>query len=190
MVAVAGTPEGARSIVRDERHFRRIVDEHADFVWRALRRLGLAPDAAEDAAQRVFLVASERLDEIKPGAEQAFLFKTAVHIACRARRTFFRRREELTEDALTGLVDSTPNAEELVDRGRARALLSQALDGMEIDARAVFILFELEGKATAEISEMVDVPMGTVASRLRRAREDFDAFIKRFQAREGMRSSR
>jgi len=52
------------------------------------------------------------------------------------------------------------------------------------DTRTVFMLFGLEGMTTAQISQMLDVPMGTVASRLRRAREDFQKETKRLQAKE------
>ena len=179
----SGSSARAQSGDVDEQRLRAIIDTHGDFIWRSLRRLGLPSDAAEDAAQRVFIVASERLAEIKPGSEQAFLFKAAVHVAARARRSFTRRREEMGEDVAANVIDAAEGAEELIDRGRARALLAQALDHMDLDTRAVFILFELEGKTTAEISEMLEAPMGTVASRLRRAREDFEAFIKRVQAR-------
>ncbi len=187
MFASVTSPDHAESGGRDDARLRTLIDTHTDFIWRTLRRLGLPPDAAEDAIQRVFIVASERLERIEPGAEQAFLFKAAVHIASRARRSFMRRREDLSEDVAAHLVDPAPSPEELVDQGQARAPLAEALDGMDLDTRAVFILFELEGKGTTEISEMLRVPMGTVASRLRRAREEFDGFIRRVEARKSMR---
>jgi RNA polymerase sigma-70 factor (ECF subfamily) len=189
LFAAVGEPDAAAANVLAERRLRVLVDTQTDFVWRVLRRLGLPPDAAEDAAQQVFIVASRRLDEIKPEAEQAFLFRTAVHIASRTRRAFVRRREDLAEDPAASLVDAGPSTEELIDRKRARTLLEDALERMDIDTRSVFILFELEEKTTAEIAEMLDVPMGTVASRLRRARAEFEAFIKRSHAQSlGRRS--
>jgi RNA polymerase sigma-70 factor, ECF subfamily len=184
LFAATGSADSTRAQAEGEHRLRAIIDQHTDFVWRVLRRLGLPPDAAEDAAQRVFIVASQRLGDIKPGAEQAFLFATAVHIASRARRAFVRRREELSTDPAAHLVDPTPGAEMLLDRARARALLEDALDAMDLDSRVVFILFELEEKTTAEIARMLGAPMGTVASRLRRARADFEAFIKRAHARD------
>jgi RNA polymerase sigma-70 factor (ECF subfamily) len=48
------------------------------------------------------------------------------------------------------------------------------MDGMDEDSRAVFMLFELEGLTMVEIAKVVDAPQGTVASRLRRAREHFE----------------
>lgn len=188
VLASSHVPDRAAQEV-DEGRLRGLVDAHGDFIWRSLRRLGLAPDAAEDAAQRVFLVASERLAEIRPGAEQAFLFQAAVYIAARTRRSFGRRREELGEDIAVHLADPSPGADELLDRARARVLLAEALDGMDLEVRAVFILFELEGKSTAEIAQILAVPAGTVASRLRRAREGFEAFIKRVQARRPTRNT-
>ena len=93
-----GEPALARTRTQDEGRLRAVIDDNADFVWRTLRRLGLPADAADDAAQRVFLVASERMGDIAPGAEHAFLFRTAVHIAARLRRGIARRREELRDE--------------------------------------------------------------------------------------------
>jgi RNA polymerase sigma-70 factor (ECF subfamily) len=189
LLAASVTPERAPAMPEDVR-IRSLVDEHTDFVWRTLRRMGLPAAAAEDAAQQVFVVACARIAEIVPGAEQAFLFKTALYIAARARRSVGRRREDLTEDPGERCIDGAPSAEELLDRKYARALLDRALDGMAVDERAVFVLFELEEKATAEIAHMLEIPQGTVASRLRRARTEFMAFIKRVRASEARRTRR
>ena len=72
--------------------------------------------------------------------------------------------------------------EGVADRERARALLDSVLDQMDDPLRTVFVLFEMEELSTAEIAAMVDVPTGTAASRLRRAREQFHAIIKRMRA--------
>jgi RNA polymerase sigma-70 factor, ECF subfamily len=167
----------------DEARLRAMVANHTDFTWRSLRRLGLSPDAADDATQRVFVVAHERLADIVPGCEKAFLFNTAVRVASTARRTFARRREVLGDDVSLDTADPTPRADELLDRHRARALLEELLDEMEMDLRVVFVLFELEGMKTSEIATTLEVPEGTVASRLRRARADFQSMVKRYQAR-------
>jgi RNA polymerase sigma-70 factor (ECF subfamily) len=167
----------------DEARLRAMVASHMDFTWRSLRRLGLSPDAADDATQRVFVVAHERLADIAPGCEKAFLFNTAVRVASSTRRTYARRREVLGDDASFESPDPTPHADELLDRHRARALLEDLLDEMEMDLRVVFVLFELEGMKTGEIATTLDVPEGTVASRLRRARGEFQGMVKRYQAR-------
>jgi RNA polymerase sigma-70 factor (ECF subfamily) len=163
---------------------RTLVTAHFDFVWRSLVRLGVPRADAEDALQQVFLVASGKVGEIEPGRERAFLFGTALRIASRARRTHQRRREVLDGEPAERL-DPSPGAEELVDRARARAELEAILDGMPIELRAVFVLFELEQMTMAEIAATLDLPAGTVASRLRRAREDFQAAARRSAARGG-----
>jgi RNA polymerase sigma-70 factor (ECF subfamily) len=159
-----------------------MVREHLDFTWRSLRRLGLSSDGADDATQRVFVVASQRLSDIQPGSEKAFLFHTAMHVASSARRTHARRREIPADDHAEA-PDPAPPADELLDRRRARALLDEALVDLPMERRTVFVLFELEQMSVAEIARMLDVPEGTVASRLRRARQEFQAWVKRFRAK-------
>jgi RNA polymerase sigma-70 factor (ECF subfamily) len=171
----------------DQRRLRAMVAEHLDFTWRSLRRLGLPADVADDATQRVFLVASRKLGCIEAGCERAFLFNTAVRVASAEKRTFARRREVLGGTPEAELRDAAPTADELVDRRRARALLEELLASLEMDLRAVFVLFELEGLTTAEIAGYLGIPKGTAASRLRRAREEFQAALKRRQA-QGLRA--
>jgi RNA polymerase sigma-70 factor (ECF subfamily) len=163
-----------------------LVMEHSAFVWRSLVRLGVPRADAEDAAQQVFLVAARRLGDIESGREAAFLFSTALRIASRARRTQQRRREVL-EDAPCERVDPAPDPEEMMDRARARAMLDAILDTMPLEQRAVFVLFELEQMTTANIAALLDLPAGTVASRLRRAREHFQAAVRRIEARAHFR---
>jgi len=63
----------------------------------------------------------------------------------------------------------------VVDQQRRITLAGRVLATMEQDLLEVFVLFELEGLTTPEIAELVGVPLGTAASRLRRAREAFRA---------------
>jgi RNA polymerase sigma-70 factor (ECF subfamily) len=172
---------------RPEARFRALVDESFDFIWRSLRGLGVPADAVDDAAQQVFLVAAQKLAEIEPGRERSFLYGTALGVAANARRARARRREVLDDDAVQGQVDAAPNGEALVELGERRALLDRILAGMTDDLREVFVLFVLEGLTAPEIAELVGVPVGTVASRLRRARESFHALTKRFEARDAER---
>jgi RNA polymerase sigma-70 factor (ECF subfamily) len=157
---------------------RALFDEHFGFIWRQLRRLGLSDDAADDAAQQVFIVGSRKLDEIVRGRERSFLFGTAMRVASDARRAKARRSEVTAGDTVEP-ANQAPGADELLDQERARAALDEILAGMEIDLRAVFVLFELEEMTMAAIAGLLELPPGTVASRLRRARAEFRASIKR-----------
>jgi RNA polymerase sigma-70 factor (ECF subfamily) len=174
----------------DVERFRSMVDTHYAFVWRSLRRLGVAEAGVDDAAQHVFWVASSKLAALPPGAERTFLYRTAMGVAANARRSARLHRREIADgDVLARTADATPTPEELLRLKQARALLDQVLDAMDPDQRSVFALAELEGMTMPEIAEMLDVPTGTAASRLRRAREVFQEAVARLHAREAFRGA-
>ncbi len=156
---------------------------HYDFVWRSVRRLGVPPAAVDDAAQEVFVVASRKLATIEVGKEKAFLFGTAIRVAADTRRAHQRRRHTPDDERADEMPDAGPSAAELVDQKRARVLLDDLIAQLPDDIRPVFVLFELEGMTMAEIASVLDLAPGTVASRLRRAREVFSAGVARVEAR-------
>jgi RNA polymerase sigma-70 factor, ECF subfamily len=160
-----------------ERRLRAAIETHYELVWRVLRRLGVTAGSVEDAAQQVLIVFSNRLDQVTVGAERAFMVATATRVAADARKKGIRAREELNPDALAALVSPTPLADEELDRARARVLLDVVLDEMPDELRAVFVLFELEELTMAAIANLLGLPPGTVASRLRRAREHFASAV-------------
>jgi RNA polymerase sigma-70 factor, ECF subfamily len=156
--------------------------QNCQFIWRSLRRFGVNPDAAvDDALQQVFEVATRKRDKILPGCERAFLFKTAMLIAADWRRAVVRAPGSLDEIARQDL-ETAPDPAELLDERQRRALLDAALGAMDVDLRNVFVLFELEELSTPEIARLLEIPVGTAASRLRRARESFRAHVRRLQS--------
>lgn len=171
-------PEDSDVVKRDAR-VRAVVAEHYDFVWRSLRRLGIDETSAYDEAQQVFCVFARRAPEIPEGKEKSFLFGAAIRVAQAARRTAARRSEWSDDDALAQVAAKEPGADQLLEEARARAMLDRWLDEMPMDLRAVFILYELEEMTMADIATTLSLPPGTVASRLRRAREKFQEFARR-----------
>jgi RNA polymerase sigma-70 factor, ECF subfamily len=171
----------------DDEKLRELVRDHFGFIWRSLRRLGVQARDADDAAQRTFWVASQKLDAIEAGKERAFLFGTATLVAHEFRRKARRTPELSDADADAEVVDPSPSPEELVDRRRARSLLDEVLDAMPLEQRTVFVLFEFEELSVPEIAVLVDAKEGTVASRLRRARELFRVSTERLRARASFR---
>jgi RNA polymerase sigma-70 factor, ECF subfamily len=173
LVKPSSLDEAARRS-RLEKMFR----AHHELVWRTLRRLGLGPEQAADAAQQAFLIAAERLGDIRAGSERAFLFGTAIRLA----RTAYRsgRRLQL-EDDMDQRADAGSRVEDLVDRRRAVELADRVLAQMDPSLLTVFVLFEIEGLSTPEIAELIAVPLGTAASRLRRAREAFRTTAARLE---------
>jgi RNA polymerase sigma-70 factor (ECF subfamily) len=151
---------------------RKLVTDHLDFVWRSLRRFGVPAADVDDATQQVFLIANDKLGKIHPGSERSFLVGVATRVASHVRRSYHRR--EAAEQRLSvNPHESTLNPEELTERLEARALLDQVLDGMPEELRAVFVLFELEELSIDQTASLLILPRGTVATRLRRAREVF-----------------
>lgn len=162
---------------RDER-LRAMVNSYIDFIARVLRNAGTPPAEIDDAVQRTFITVARRLDDVRPGAEKAFLLQIALHVAAHARRTAARRREVPASEAVEMVESATP--EQLTNQKRARQMLDRVLDQMDTDLRTVFVLYEFEELNMAEIASVLGIPRGTVASRLRRARADFRERVAAF----------
>jgi RNA polymerase sigma-70 factor (ECF subfamily) len=160
--------------------FRHVFDEHFPFVWRTLRRLGVQEGSLPDASQRVFWAAARRLDDVPDERVRGFLFGTARRVASDFRR--LSRRIVPTDDHDAMSDAAAPSTEELVDQKRARELLDELLDRLDDDIREVLVLQEGEGMSLSEIAELLDIPLGTASSRLRRAREEFRRVLKRRMA--------
>jgi RNA polymerase sigma-70 factor (ECF subfamily) len=155
---------------------------HFGLVWRTLRGLGVDQSTVDDAVQEVFVVLSRRIDEVAPGKERAFLVQAAIRVASNCRRRQRRRRE-----APAGRLDehgaAVPDPEHLLQQKQRWALLERLLDTLPDCLRSVFVLFELEGLSSPEIASLLDVPRGTVVSRLRRARESFLQSVANYRTR-------
>jgi RNA polymerase sigma-70 factor (ECF subfamily) len=165
-------PAGAAALSgRLERMFR----EHHAVVWRMLRCRGLGPDAAGDATQEVFLVAAQRLNDIDADRERAFLIGTALRVAHTARRASVRWQLESDLD----LPDV--RGASVAERGSALQLISMVLARIDPPLVEVFLLFEITGFSSVEIGRLLDIPTGTVASRLRRARDAFREAARRIE---------
>ena len=178
-LAVAGSDVLAKARIE------RLVREHHAFVWRSARRLGVRDADLDDVVQEVFLAAAKNVDAIQQGRERGYLFRTCIYLSSHARRSFQRRREVVDEDRVSEERDVRPTPEQEAATSQARARLQNILEQMAPDFRAVFVLFELEAMTMIEIAEALGVPQGTVASRLRRAREIFMAQASAARREEG-----
>ena len=167
-----------------EQRLRALVDDHHAVLYRILRRLGVPDGRVEDAAQRVLLlVIARRLDTIELGAERSFLFAVALRTAADVRRSVARLREVHDDELLLAHRDPGQGADAALDDDRARELLDRVLGRLPIDLRVVFVLAVLEEMTMARIAELIEIPPGTVASRLRRARETFTTEARAEKAR-------
>lgn len=154
-----------------KKRFELLVREHHDFVWRSARRLGVPPGDLDDVVQEVFLTAARKLDLIRH--DRGFLFRTCAFVASHARRTVQRRQEIVDAELVGSELDGAATPEETIETNEERAQLQRMLDALPNDLRDVFVLFELENFTKQEVADALNLPPGTVASRLRRAREEF-----------------
>jgi len=167
----------------DTSRLRAMIDAHWVSVGRITRTLGVPDAEIDDALQQVFLVAAQKLGAIEVGKERAFLIQVAVNIAARVRRRRAKSREDLDDAIAETSASRATSADEHLDRERAMALLARVLDAMDEDVRDVFVLHEVEELTMAEIASALDLAPGTVASRLRRAREQFERNVARLRRR-------
>jgi len=166
----------APGLATDRFRLERMFVDHHQVVWRTLRRCGLDPETAADAAQQAFLVSTERLGDIRPGSERAFLIGTALRLA----RSAWRKTRRWALQADMDLHSAGPLGIGKGD-GADLQLIDLALSKLDPSLVEVFVLFELEEFSSPEIARALDLPVGTVASRLRRARDEFRAVARRIE---------
>jgi len=168
--------------------FEDVYREHFRFVWRSLRRLGVPESDVADSAQDVFLVVHRRLDEFEGRSKMTtWLFGIALRVARDRRRLAHNRRRSDDDGFLDEAPDETVDVAGDAERRQGLRQLELLLDALPLEQRAVFTLFEMEGLGGEAIAEMLEIPIGTVHSRLRLAREAFERNLKRLQARDRFR---
>lgn len=153
---------------------------HAPFVAGFVARLGVAAADVQDIVQEVFLVAHRRGGYIAGAARPTtWLAEIAVRVVSTARRTR-RRRPELPDDAevlRAAAASSTPA--DAAETAETLAVVQRALEAVELDRRAIFVLFELEGESCDQIAAGLGLPISTVYSRLHTARQEFTKAFNR-----------
>jgi RNA polymerase sigma-70 factor (ECF subfamily) len=159
---------------------------HVDFLWRFACRMGVGSAGAEDIAQEAFVIALSRVSMIVPGKERSYLLSIVVNMVRRERQRRSRHEELAVEP--TAPQEEAPDL--ALDDKRARELLDRSLDELDDDLRAVFVLHEIEEETMADIAHLLDLAPGTVASRLRRAREAWKRATERLQREMAGRGGR
>jgi RNA polymerase sigma-70 factor (ECF subfamily) len=170
---------------KDEASWSELYDEHFDFVWRSLRRLGVQTSSLDDATQEVFLVAIRRQDAFEGrSALKTWLFGITWNIA----RNLSRSRASHEEPLPEAVMDMRGvGQEEAAARSEAVRTLYRVLDRLDPDKRDVFVMVELEEMGAKEVAEITGAPINTVYSRLRAARAEFEAGLERLRKRDGWR---
>ena len=150
-------------MARLDSDFERVALPHARSLLRFALRLTGSSFHAEDLVQETLLLAWRRFGQFQPGTNaHAWLFQILMNVFRRERR---KGHSLCAAEPLAHALEATqPPIQESVE-------IMQAFDRLGSDQRTVLLLAAIEGFKCREISEILDVPIGTVMSRLSRARE-------------------
>jgi len=154
---------------------------HAAYVAESLRRLGVRPGDAEDVTHEVFLAVHRCFaDYDRSRSAKPWLFAFAVRMASSYRQRGSVHRELLASDgAVPDRADSSPDAIALLERDAARRQVHEALATLPLERRVVFVMYELDQRPMPEIAQELEIPLQTAYSRLRVARQEFVASVRR-----------
>ena len=162
--------------------FDTVYTAHVAFVWRVLRTFGVPEAQIEDAVQDVFVVVHRRLGEWQgKAAITTWLFAIARRVASGHRRRAGKHTEPLAKAPAEALVDDQPGGGDPfaeMSRAQAAATVMGILEQLDGDKRIVFALVELEQLSVPEVARMLDLNLNTAYSRLRLARQAFEAAVK------------
>jgi RNA polymerase sigma-70 factor, ECF subfamily len=175
---------GTRTVEPSSAAFRERAEAVSGSVWRCLRRFGVPPSDVDDCFQSVLLQLHARwemLGRLPVEELRSYACCVAIGVARGAARS--RGRAELLSEGLADDLVAPGTPESLAERREELAQLDAVLATLSDERREVFVLYELEGLTGPEISNHLGLPAGTVASRLRRARADFDAAVARIAAK-------
>lgn len=148
--------------------FDTVYQEHADYVYRLALRLCAHPSDADDVFQEVFLRVYRFSDGHRGGSLKAWIRRITMNV-------FFTRNQkagrEIPEE---GVAENVPSLHDepgtLLEEANLGDKLAQAIQSLVPEMRAVVVLRSIEELSYQEISELLEVPIGTVRSRLARAR--------------------
>jgi RNA polymerase sigma-70 factor (ECF subfamily) len=155
----------------DPQAFARLYAEGFASVWRLLTRLGVSSSAVDDAAHDVFVVAWRRLGEFSGRSSlKTWLLGIAVRVAADYRRKTQRLVVPLSDD-----LPAAGSPEEQAGQREASRRVHGLLSQLRPERREVFVLMELEELSAPEVAEALGMNLNTVYTRLRAARQDFNA---------------
>jgi RNA polymerase sigma-70 factor (ECF subfamily) len=150
--------------------FEQTVVPHLDAAYNLSRWLTRNDTDAQDVVQEAYLRAFKFFGSYHGGDSRSWLL-TIVRNTCYTWLQQNRARELTTEFDEEVHSTASVNPETLLIEGANKQLLKQALEELPVSFREVVILRELEGLSYKEIADITDVPVGTVMSRLARARK-------------------
>ncbi|WP_437484952.1 RNA polymerase sigma factor [Sorangium sp. So ce1014] len=167
--------------------FEEVYQTLFPYVLVVLWRLGVASRDLHDVAHEVFLVVHRRLKDHDPRLSlKSWVAGISAHVALRHRQLARNQRELLALDDAEPieLADPGLDAERRVAQAETQRIVRELIQRIESERRAVFVLYDLEGSDMRDIAQALQIPVNTAWDRLRRARNEFTAAVKRLSARD------
>jgi RNA polymerase sigma-70 factor (ECF subfamily) len=171
--------------------FNRLVLKYQELAFNVACRILSDPAAAEDATQLAFISAYRKISSYRGGSFKAWLMRIVTN-ACydelrRQKRRPTTALEPINDD--TGeeidspgwLADESMLPEELIEIGELDKAVQHCLDNLPVDFKVVAVMIDVEGLDYQAVSEAVGKPLGTVKSRLSRARQRLQNCLQAFQ---------
>lgn len=176
----------AQPMVDSGQAFSALFEAEHGYVLHSLRRLGVRERDLEDLTHDAFLVVHRKLDTFdatRPA--RPWLFAICARVASDYRRRARVRYEQVTDapDAR----DPMPTADVTLERRQQQALVIDALESVDDDRRALFVMVDIDELPVVEAARALEIPLNTAYSRLRLARAEFAAAVTRLRARGGAR---
>lgn len=177
----ATAPAGPTSGTVD---FQGLYKQEFGYAWRTLRRLGVRDSDLPDLAHDMFIVVFRHLaDYDRSRPVRPWLFGIAFRVVSDYRRSARLARETLGD--APEVADRAPPIDDQIAERQAREAVMRVLDALDLDRRAVLVMHDIDGHPVPEIAAALAIPVPTAYSRLRLAREDVAAAVKRLRAKEG-----
>ncbi|WP_437714743.1 sigma-70 family RNA polymerase sigma factor [Sorangium sp. So ce448] len=157
------------------------------YVLAVLWRVGVASRDLHDVAHEVFLVVHRRLKDQDPRLSlKSWVAGISAHVALRHLQLARNQRELLDPGDVEPieLADPGLDAERRVAQAETQRIVRELIQRIERERRAVFVLYDLEGSDMRDIAQALQIPVNTAWDRLRRARSEFTAAVKRLSARD------
>ncbi len=164
--------------------FRKVYQDHFDFVWRYAARCGVRPDARDDIVQEVFMVVYRRWDAFEGRSSlRTWIASITINVVRSYRR---RKSTQLVPEPLSvDLPSHGRSAAEALELKQALGIASRALSEMTELQSEAFVLCELDGLSGPEIADLLGINVHTLRTRLRGARRVFDEFTKKLRPAGG-----
>jgi len=168
--------------------FPELYSRYFNFVWSCTRRMGVIESELDDVVQEIFIIVHRKLATLEqPDSLRSWIYGIIRRTASahhRARRTNVASTAALNLESELQYPQQ-PSPLELAEQSDQVKLLWSLLEKLDPSRREVLVLAELDGLTAPEIANAIEIPMNTVYSRLRSARQELEAALARHHAQNG-----